>query len=55
MANHPERGAVWIESRGGDPRLAAIVRYHETRLPPELQSGELAEWHAALRRVDAQL
>jgi hypothetical protein len=56
MANHPERGAVWLDSLGADPRLVALVRHHESDLPLEWGTlPELAEWHAALQSADARL
>lgn len=54
VANHPERGAVWVASQGGAAELVALIRHHERR-PPEAWTGsDLAAWHAALSWADAR-
>ncbi len=54
VANHPERGAVWIESVGGEPDLARLVRYHESDAPPSWQGTRLETLHEELAAADAQ-
>jgi hypothetical protein len=54
VANHPERGALWIDARGGDPALVALVRWHERNPPAEWAGTDLARWHAALAWADAR-
>lgn len=53
VANHPERGAVWIETEGAAPDVVALVRYHEREAPAEWRGTAMAEWHAALCAADA--
>jgi len=54
VANHPERGAIWLETRGGSDQLCALVRYHETELPSEWSSEpDLVRWHTQLAAADA--
>jgi hypothetical protein len=55
VANHPERGAVWIRSRGGPDELVELVRHHEEPAPERWAGTDLARWHAALARADAEL
>jgi hypothetical protein len=55
VANHPERGAVWVSAAGGGAMLAELVRHHEDEAPAEWSGTPLAEWHAALARADARL
>lgn len=55
VANHPERGAVWIASAGGTDDLVELVRNHEHRLPVEWTGTARGRWHAALAAADAQL
>lgn len=52
VANHPERGAVWIESAGGPPELVALVRYHEDDAPGAWAGTDQGRRHAALSAVD---
>ncbi len=54
VANHPERGAVWVASRGGASDLVALIRYHESRAPAAWANTDLGRWHAALAWADAQ-
>lgn len=54
VANHAERGAVWIESQGGTAELVALVRQHELPAPEVWQGSDLARWHAALAWADAR-
>jgi hypothetical protein len=54
VANHPERGAVWLATRGADDDLVALVRFHEAPLPEDWRGTERARWHAALAEVDAR-
>jgi hypothetical protein len=54
IAHHPARGAVWVETAGGGPDLAALIRYHEARPPADWAGTDLARWHAALAWADAQ-
>jgi hypothetical protein len=52
MANHPARGAVWVETAGGSADLAALIRYHEARPPSEWAGRPLLQWHEALAWAD---
>lgn len=52
LAEHPARGAVWVETQGGGADLVALIRYHESAAPAAWAGGPLTEWHAALRRAD---
>lgn len=52
MANHPARGAVWVETAGGSADLAALIRYHEALPPAEWSGLPLAEWHDTLAWAD---
>lgn len=54
MANHAARGAIWVETQGGHPDLAALIRAHEEPAPPDWAERDLARWHAALARADAK-
>ncbi len=54
VANHAERGAVWIESQGGSPELVELVRWHEREAPAAWRGRPLARWHAALAWADAR-
>ncbi len=54
VANHPERGALWVETHGGDPDLVDLIRHHEATAPDEWAGTELACWHAALAAADAR-
>jgi hypothetical protein len=54
IANHPERGAIWVETQGGSPDLVALIRYHEQRAPAGWAGTDLAAWHEALAWADAQ-
>lgn len=54
VANHAERGAVWVESQGGSAELVALVRQHELPAPEAWQGSDLAGWHAALAWADAR-
>lgn len=51
VAHHPERGAVWIEARGGPQQVADLVRYHEAKAPGEW-GPDMKAWHAALAAAD---
>jgi hypothetical protein len=51
VANHPERGAVWVETAGGSPELVELIRYHEAD-PPEHWSAETRRRHAILAEAD---
>jgi hypothetical protein len=53
VANHPARGAVWIDTAGGSPDLVALVRYHESD-PPDDWPPRLTRWHAMLSAADAE-
>lgn len=53
VANHPERGAVWVETEGAAPDVVALIRHHEREAPAEWRGTPLAEWHAALCAADA--
>ncbi len=53
VANHPARGAVWVETAGGDPDLCALIRYHESAAPAEWRGSEQARRLAALQEIDA--
>jgi hypothetical protein len=53
VANHPERGAVWVASRGGEPDLVALIRHHESPAPGGWADTDLGRWHASLAAVDA--
>lgn len=53
VANHPERGAVWVESVGGSPELVELIRYHESDAPEEWSGTPLLRWHSALAGADA--
>jgi hypothetical protein len=55
VANHPARGAVWVETQGGSDALVALIRYHESDPPVDWAGTDLARWHAALAAVDARL
>lgn len=54
VAQHPERGALWVETLGGSPELVALIRYHETAAPADWRGQDLARWHAALAWADAR-
>ena len=54
VAHHPERGAVWVETAGAAPEVAALVRHHEQRAPAEWSGTPLAGWHAELAWADAR-
>jgi hypothetical protein len=54
VTNHPERGAVWVESVGGGHDLAALIRFHESDPPAEWASSRLGRLHATLADADAQ-
>lgn len=53
VANHPARGAVWVETAGGAPELCALIRHHEAPAPAAWAGTAQARRHAALRAVDA--
>lgn len=53
VANHPARGAVWVDTVGGGADLCALIRYHEAPAPPAWAGTVQARRHAALRAVDA--
>jgi hypothetical protein len=53
VANHPARGAVWVETAGGTPELCALIRHHEAPAPAAWVGTPQARRHAALRAVDA--
>lgn len=53
VANHPARGAVWVETAGGSGELAALIRHHESPAPAEWAGTAQGRRHAALRAVDA--
>jgi len=53
VANHPDRGAVWIETAGAAPDVVALVRFHEREAPAEWRGTPLAAWHGALCVADA--
>ncbi len=55
VANHPERGAVWVASAGGSDDLIELVRHHENPPPAEWSGTARARWHAALTAADAHL
>jgi hypothetical protein len=55
VANHPERGAVWVETQGGGGELVALIRYHERSALPVGAPPEQVLRHAALARADAGL
>lgn len=52
LAEHPARGAVWVEAQGGGADLVALIRYHESDAPADWAGRPLADWHAALQRAD---
>ncbi len=52
VAHHPERGAIWVETAGGDPALVELIRHHEREAPPAWRGLDLARWHAALAAAD---
>jgi len=54
VANHPARGAVWVEAVGGDPDLAQLIRHHEAEAPPSWVGTPQGRRHAALAAVDAR-
>jgi hypothetical protein len=54
IANHPERGAVWVESVGADPELVQLIRYHESDAPSAWSDGRLPRLHEALAAADAR-
>ena len=51
VAHHPERGAVWIEARGGSGQVADLVRYHEAKAPADW-GPDMKAWHSALAAAD---
>lgn len=53
VANHPARGAVWVETVGGPPELVALIRLHESPAPADWAGTAQGRRHAALRAVDA--
>lgn len=53
VANHPERGAVWVETEGAAPEVVALIRHHEREAPEAWRGTPLTEWHAALCAADA--
>jgi hypothetical protein len=53
VANHPARGASWVESQGGQADLVALIRFHEQPMPAEWAGQDLGRWHTALARADA--
>lgn len=53
VAHHPERGAIWVQTAGGDPALVELIRHHELEAPPAWRGHDLARWHAALSAADA--
>lgn len=53
VAHHPERGAIWVETAGGDPALVELIRYHEREAPADWHGLDLARWHRALTAADA--
>jgi hypothetical protein len=55
VAHHPERGAAWVETAGGDPDLVAIIRYHEQTAPERWRGTVQARRHARLAAIDARL
>lgn len=54
VANHPERGAAWVESCGGDHEMVSLIRYHEETAPADWMGTEQGRRHAALAAVDAR-
>jgi hypothetical protein len=55
LANHPERGAVWLASSGASQETCELVRYHEAAPPPHWAGRtELLRWHATLSAEDAK-
>lgn len=54
VANHPARGAVWVETSGGSPELVALIRYHEDDTPDAWAGTVQARRHEALAAVDAR-
>ena len=54
MSNHPARGAVWVETQGGDADVVALIRYHESKAPAAWSGTDLARWHEALAWADAR-
>lgn len=53
VANHPARGAIWVETVGGAPDLCALIRLHESHAPAAWAGTAQGRRHAALRAVDA--
>ena len=53
VANHAERGALWMTTQGASAELVALVRYHELAAPPEWAGTPQERRHAALAEVDA--
>jgi hypothetical protein len=53
VTHHPERGAIWVETRGADPAVVELIRYHESPAPGEWAGTPLGRWHEALGRADA--
>jgi hypothetical protein len=51
VANHPERGAVWVASLGGSPELVDLIRHHESDAPAAWPAP-LRQWHAILAAAD---
>ena len=54
VANHPERGAVWVHSAGGSDALVDLIRYHESKIPAAWAGTALEKQHAALAWADAR-
>jgi hypothetical protein len=54
LANHPARGACWVESVGGDPLLGDLIRYHESLPPESWRASRQEERLLALARADAR-
>jgi hypothetical protein len=52
LAHHPERGSVWVETVGGPPAMAALIRYHETDAPTAWSGTEIGCLHAYLAAAD---
>lgn len=53
VANHAERGAVWVETRGGEADVVGLIRYHEQPAPAEWRDTAQGRRHAALSATDA--
>ena len=53
VAHHPERGAIWVETEGGDTALVELIRFHEAPAPARWSGLDLERWHAALTAADA--